>query len=281
MALRPDLVGATGQPVEHAWTHDDTMLYAVAVGAGQHDPLEDLAFTTENTEGAQPQVLPTFANIITQDARVDFGDYDPALLVHAEQAFRLHAPLPLAGRATVTPTVTEVLDKGRAALVTTEATAVDADTGAPLVTTVRRLYLGGVGGFGGPRGTSTPWEAPDRAPDHVLEARTSRGQALVYRLTGDRNPLHADPAFAARGGFPAPILHGMCTYGFTGRLLLHALCDGDARRFRAMDGRFTKPVYPGDALTVHVWREGFFRTLRGDDVVIDRGRVELDAVRTG
>ena len=100
---------------------------------------------------------------------------------------------------------------------------------------------------------------------------------MLYRLTGDRNPLHADPAFAARGGFPAPILHGMCTYGFTGRLLLHALCDGDAGRFRAMAGRFTKPVYPGDALTVQVWREGLFRTLRGSDVVIDRGVVELEA----
>ena len=276
MALRPGLVGATGDPVEFAWTHDDTMLYAVAVGAGQDDPLRELAFTTENTEGVAPQVLPTFANIITRGAHLDLGDYDPTRLVHAEQAFRLHAPLPPSGRATVTPRVTEVLDKGRAALVTTEATAVDTATAAPLTTTVQKLYLGGEGGFGGPRGTSEPWSVPDRAPDHVLECRTARGQALLYRLTGDRNPLHADPAFAARGGFPAPILHGMCTYGFTGRLL-HALCDGDARRFRAMDGRFTKPVYPGDALTVEVWREGFFRTLRRTDVVIDRGVVEREA----
>jgi acyl dehydratase len=277
MALRPDLVGATGDPVEFAWTHDDTMLYAVAVGAGQDDPLRELAFTTENTEGVVPQVLPVFANIITRGARIDFGDYDPALLVHAEQAFRLHAPLPLAGRATVTAQVTEVLDKGRAALVTTEATAVDTVSGAPLATTVQKLYLGGEGGFGGPRGASAPWAVPDRAPDHVLECRTAPGQAVLYRLTGDRNPLHTDPAFAARGGFPAPILHGMCTYGFTGRLLLQALCDGDAGRFRAMDGRFTMPVYPGDALTVEVWREGFFRTLRGADVVIDRGVVEVEA----
>jgi acyl dehydratase len=277
MALRPDLVGTRGDPVEFAWTHDDAMLYAVAVGAGGHDPLRELPFTTENTEGVAAQVLPTFANIITRTARLPFGEYDAALLVHAEQAFRLHAPLPTSGRARITPQVIEVLDKGRAALVTTEATAVDADTGAPLATTVQRLYLGGEGGFGGPRGASTPWSVPDRAPDHVLEVRTSRGQALLYRLTGDRNPLHSDPAFAARGGFPAPILHGMCTYGFTGRLLLQALCDGDAHRLRAMEGRFTKPVYPGDVLTVHVWREGHFRTLRGDDVVIDRGFVEVEA----
>jgi acyl dehydratase len=114
----------------------------------------------------------------------------------------------------------------------------------------------------------------------MLEAATLPGQALLYRLTGDRNPLHTDPAFAARGGFPAPILHGMCTYGFTGRLLLHALCDGDARRFSAMEGRFTMPVYPGDPLTVLVWRDGAtarFRTLRGDDIVIDRGLVEFES----
>jgi acyl dehydratase len=277
MALRPDLVGATGDPVEFAWTRDDTMLYAVAVGAGQDDPLQELAFTTENTEGVTPQVLPTFANIVTRGARLDFGDYDPTLLVHAEQAFRLHAPLPPAGKARVTPHVTEVLDKGGAALVTTEATAVDAATGAPLATTVQKLYLRGEGGFGGPRGASVPWAVPDRAPDHVLECRTACGQALLYRLTGDRNPLHSDPAFAARGGFRAPILHGMCTYGFTGRLLLRALCGGDASRFRGMEGRFTKPVYPGDPLTVQIWREGFFRTLRGSDVVIDRGVVELEA----
>ena len=280
MPLRLDAVGVTGEPVEFAWTHDDAMLYAVAVGAGQEDPARELAFTTENTEGVAPLVLPTFANILTRGARVDVGDYDRTRMVHAEQAFRLHAPLPPAGKVTVTPRVVEISDKGSAALVTTETTAVDAETGAPLATTVQKLYMRGEGGFGGPRGTSTPWEVPDRAPDDILEATTSRTQALLYRLTGDRNPLHADPAFAARGGFPAPILHGMCTYGFTGRLLLHTLCDGDPARFRAMEGRFTKPVYPGDPLTVLVWRDGAtarFRTLRGTDVVIDRGLVEIAA----
>jgi acyl dehydratase len=280
MPLRPDLVGTTGDPVDVSWTHDEAMLYAVAVGAGQLDPTDELAFTTENTEGVAPQVLPTFAAILTRGARIDIGDYDRTRMVHAEQAFRLHTPLPLAGSVTVTPRVVEVSDKGAAALVATETTAVDAATGIVLATSVQKLFLRGEGGFGGPRGASTPWEAPTRAPDHMLEAATLPGQALLYRLTGDRNPLHTDPAFAARGGFPAPILHGMCTYGFTGRLLLHALCDGDARRFSAMEGRFTMPVYPGDALTVLVWRDGAtarFRTLRGDDIVIDRGVVEFES----
>jgi acyl dehydratase len=280
MPLHPDLVGTTGDPVDVGWTHDDAMRYAVAVGAGQLDPTRELAFTTENTEGVAPQVLPTFANILTRGARIDIGDYDRTRMVHAEQAFRLHAPLPLTGSVTVTPRVVEVSDKGAAALVATESTAVDAATGTVLATSVQKLFLRGEGGFGGPRGESTPWEAPTRAPDHMLEAATLPGQALLYRLTGDRNPLHTDPAFAARGGFPAPILHGMCTYGFTGRLLLHALCDGDARRFSAMEGRFTMPVYPGDPLTVLVWRDGAtarFRTLRGDDIVIDRGIVEFES----
>ncbi len=280
MPLRPDLVGTAGDPVDVSWTHDDAMLYAVAVGAGQLDPTAELAFTTENTEGVAPQVLPTFAAILTRGARIDIGDYDRTRMVHAEQAFRLHAPLPLEGSVTVTPRVVEVSDKGAAALVATEATAVDAATGTVLATSMQTLFLRGEGGFGGPRGASTPWEAPTRAPDQMLEATTLPGQALLYRLTGDRNPLHTDPAFAARGGFPAPILHGMCTYGFTGRLLLHALCDGDARRFVAMEGRFTMPVYPGDPLTVLVWRDGAtarFRTLRGDDIVIDRGLVEFES----
>lgn len=279
MALHADLVGTTGEPVECSWTHDDAMLYAVAVGAGLPDPALELAFTTENTEGVPPQVLPTFANILTRGARIDIGDYDRTQMVHAEQAFRLHAPLPLAGSVTVAPRVVEVSDKGAAALVATETTAVDTATGAVLATSVQKIFIRGEGGFGGARGASTPWAAPTRAPDHMLECVTLRGQALLYRLTGDRNPLHTDPAFAARGGFPSPILHGMCTYGFTGRLLLHALCDGDARRFRAMEGRFTMPVYPGDPLTVLVWRDGAtarFRTLRGDDIVIDRGVVEFD-----
>lgn len=279
MPLHPDLVGTTGDPVEFSWTHDDAMLYAVAVGAGQADPTRELAFTTENTDGVTPQVLPTFANILTRAAHIDIGDYDRTQMVHAEQAFRLHAPLPLAGRVTVTPRVVEVSDKGAAAVVATETTAVDTASGAVLVTAVQKLFIRGEGGFGGDRGTSTPWALPNRAPDLMLECFTLRGQALLYRLTGDRNPLHADPAFAARAGFPSPILHGMCTYGFTGRLLLHALCDGDPARFRAMEGRFTMPVYPGDPLTVLIWRDGpaaRFRTLRGDDIVIDRGVVEFD-----
>ncbi len=278
MALAPDLVGTRSEPVSFAWERDDVMLYAIAVGAGGEDPTAELALTTENTADVRTQVLPTYANIITRGARVPLGDFDPAMLVHAEQWFRVHRPLPVAGRARVTAQVTDVLDKGSGALVRIESEAVDAETGAPLVTTAQTAFIRGEGGFGGSRGGSSASPVPDRDPDHVITYRTRPEQALLYRLTGDRNPLHSDPAFAARGGFDRPILHGMCTYGFTARALLATVCGGDTTRFSAMDARFTRPVVPGDELTVRVWDEGgaaFFRTTSGEHVVLDRGRLDL------
>ncbi|MBC3193240.1 MaoC family dehydratase N-terminal domain-containing protein [Pseudonocardia sp. C8] len=278
MALAPALEGTQCEPVNVAWARDDVLLYAVAVGAGGEDPTSELALTTENTEGVRTAVLPSFAEIITRHARVDLGDIDRARLVHAEQSFRLPGPLPVEGRARVTSTVTDVLDKGSGALVRIEAEAVDAETGAPLASTVRALFIGGEGGFGGPRGPSAAPSAPDRAPDHEVTYRTSPGQALLYRLTGDRNPLHSDPVFAAKGGFDRPVLHGMCTYGFTTRALVATVCDGDPAGLVAMDARFTKPVLPGQALTVSIWRDGSsvaFRTEADGVVVLDRGTAEL------
>jgi len=225
-------------------------------------------------------VLPTYANIVTRGARVPLGDFDPAMLVHAEQWFRVHRPLPVSGRARVTAQVTDVLDKGSGALVRTESEAVDADTGAPLATTAQTVFIRGEGGFGGARGESSASPVPERAPDHEITYRTRPEQALLYRLTGDRNPLHSDPAFASRGGFARPILHGMCTYGFTARALLATVCGGDTTRLSAMDARFTRPVLPGDELTVRIWDDGataFFRTTSGEDVVLDRGRLDLSS----
>ena len=140
-------------------------------------------------------------------------------------------------------------------------------------------FIRGEGGFGGDRGPSGRVEAPDRNPDHVVTYQTRPDQALLYRLSGDRNPLHSDPSFAALGGFDRPILHGLCSYGFTGRALLHALCGSDPGRFRSMRGRFSRPTYPGDTLTVSMWVEGStarFRTenQRGE-TVIDAGALEF------
>ena len=282
MALDHSLVGVASEPRVRSWDSKDALLYAVGVGAGLGDPLRELEFTAENCEGIEQQVLPTFAVLVAQ-ARTgrELGRFDRALLVHAEQAFELHRPLPVAGSARVTSTVTGMYDKGSGALVVTENVAVDASTGEPLVTSRSGAFIRGEGGFGGDRGSDPPWERPDRAPDHQVVQETRPEQALLYRLSGDRNPLHVDPKFAARGGFSQPILHGLCTYGVTGRALLHVLCDSDPARFKSMSGRFSRPVLPGESLTVSIWRQdgsdtALFQTTRPDGtVVIDRGRLQV------
>jgi acyl dehydratase len=282
MGLDHSLVGVPSEPQERSWDSKDALLYAVGVGAGLGDPLQELEFTTENCEGIEQKVLPTFAVLIAQ-ARTgrSLGDFDRAMLVHAEQAFELHRPLPVAGTVRTTSTVTGIYDKGSGALVVTENVAVDAASGEPLVTSRSSAFIRGEGGFGGERGTDQPWERPDREPDYRVVRETRPEQALIYRLSGDRNPLHVDPKFAARGGFSQPILHGLCTYGITGRALLYALCQSDPARFGSMSARFSRPVLPGETLTVSVWLPdgggtALFQTARPDGtVVIDRGRMQV------
>lgn len=283
MSLDHSLVGVPGEPQERSWTSTDALLYAVGVGAGLGDPLQELEFTTENSEGVTQQVLPTYAVLIAQ-ARVGrkLGDFDPALLVHAEQGFELHRPLPVQGTVRTVATVTGIYDKGSGGLVASENVAVDAATGDKLVTSRSSVFIRGEGGFGGDRGPSDGWHRPEREPDHRVLQPTRPEQALLYRLSGDRNPLHADPKFAARGGFSRPILHGLCTYGVTGRALLHAVCGSDPARFRSMSGRFSRPVLPGDTLVVSIWLPenggdtALFQTATEDgNVVIDHGRMQF------
>jgi acyl dehydratase len=284
MSLDHSLVGEPSEPQTRSWDSKDALLYAVGIGAGLGDPLTELEFTTENSEGIEQKVLPTYAVLIAQArATRSLGDFDRAMLVHAEQAFELHRALPVAGTVRTTATVTGIYDKGSGALVVTENVAADADTGEPLITSRSSTFIRGEGGFGGDRGPSDSWEKPGREPDHRVVYETRPEQALIYRLSGDRNPLHVDPKFAARGGFSQPILHGLCTYGVTGRALLHALCDSDPARFKSMSGRFSRPVLPGESLTVSIWRAdgsgtAVFQTTRQDGtVVIDRGRMQVRA----
>jgi acyl dehydratase len=302
MGLDHSQVGVPGEPQERSWDSTDALLYAVGVGAGLGDPLRELEFTTENSEGIEQRVLPTFGVLLAQTrGGRGLGDFDPAMLVHAEQYVELHQPIPVAGTVRTTSTVTGIYDKGSGALVVSENVAVDVASEEPLITARSGVFIRGEGGFGGPRGPGGPggpggsgradgadgvrgdqgWERPERAPDHRVVRETRPEQALIYRLSGDRNPLHADPKFAARGGFSQPILHGLCTYGVTGRALLSELCDGDPARFGSMYGRFSRPVLPGEPLTVSMWlagdgRSALFQTTRTDGtVVIDRGRIDL------
>jgi acyl dehydratase len=273
MPLNPDAVGTKGDPIEVSWTSKDCLLYAVGIGAGT----DELAFTTENTNGVAQLVFPTFPVVIgwgRGSAMGSIGTFNPALLVHGQQSVTMHAPLPVEGTATLQSEITAMYDKGKAAVVVSATTATLA--GSPLYTLTASVFIRGEGGWGGERGPSGPQNVPpERAPDHQVTYVTSPDQALVYRLSGDRNPLHSDPAFAAMGGFERPILHGLCTYGFTGRALLHTLCDGDPSRFAHVEGRFTSPVLPGEALTVSMWEvddgHAYFTTAVGDRLVIDQG----------
>jgi acyl dehydratase len=204
------------------------------------------------------------------------GTFDWAMLVHGEQGVTLHQPVPVAGTAVVSGKVAGMYDKGKAAVVMLESEAREPG-GDLLWTTTMSAFIRGEGGWGGDRGPSGPRNVPpDRAPDDVVSYTTRTDQALLYRLNGDRNPLHSDPTFAARAGFPAPILHGLCTYGFTGRALLHAVCGSDPARFKAIEGRFSHPVMPGDTLDVRIWvsgNEAIFQSVVGDNVVIDSGKL--------
>jgi acyl dehydratase len=279
MPINPDAVGAASEPREASWTSADCLLYAIGVGAGAVDPTRfELEFTTENSGGVRQKVLPTFPVVVPGGRNVfaKIGDFNRAMLVHGEQSVELHAPLPAQGTVTSVTTITGIYDKGSGATVITQTVTTDTSTGKPLFTTEMSSFIRGEGGWGGDRGPANKVEYPDRAPDHAVTYSTRPDQALLYRLSGDRNPLHSDPEFAAKGGFPKPILHGLCTFGFTGRALLHALCGSDPERFVSMAARFSKPVFPGEDLTILMWvlDEGsaVFRTLTTDNVVVDSGR---------
>jgi len=273
MPLNPDAVGSKGEPVEISWTSKDCLLYAVGIGAGTHE----LAFTTENTNGVEQLVFPTFPVVIgwgKGSAMGSIGTFNPALLVHGQQSVTLHRPVPVEGTATLQSEITAMYDKEKAAVVLTTTTAVL--DGEPLYTNTASVFIRGEGGWGGDRGPSGPRNVPpEREPDRRVTYETSPNQALTYRLSGDRNPLHSDPAFAAMGGFDRPILHGLCTYGFTGRALLHTFCGSDPSRFHHVEGRFTSPVMPGESLTINMWETGdgeaLFTTAVGDRLVIDQG----------
>ena len=278
MPIDPQAVGLEGDPARRKWNSKDCLLYALGVGAG----VDDLEYTTENTKDTPQRVLPTFA-VIIGGGGVPFnkiGTFNPALLVHGEQGIELFGEIPTEGEIESKGRCTAIWDKGSGAVVEMESTSVDVATGKPLLKTRMAAFLRGEGGFGGERGPSARTTPPERAPDHVVSFQTREDQPLIYRLSGDRNPLHSDPSFAKLGGFDRPIMHGLCTYGITGKALLQTLCGNDPARFKSIDARFSKPVMPGDKLEIAMWIDGnecVFQTRNQDDeVVIDQGKMRFE-----
>lgn len=256
MAIDPTAIGAVTEPQPYQWTDRDTMLYALGVGAGT----DDLAYTTDNSHDIPQQVLPTFAVICCPafGAVGKVGSFNWGMLLHGSQEIRLHAPLPASGALAVSSEVVDIQDKGEGknAIIVMRGRGTDPATGELIAETVSTAVIRGAGGFGGEPGQrpAAP-EFPDRAPDAQIAMPTRDDQALIYRLSGDRNPLHSDPWFAREmAGFDRPILHGLCTYGFAGRALLAELAGNDAAKLTAVRARFSAPVFPGETLTTSIWR---------------------------
>ncbi|MCV7283860.1 MaoC family dehydratase N-terminal domain-containing protein [Mycolicibacterium wolinskyi] len=251
-------LGAELEPIEFSWTSSDIQLYHLGLGAGA-DPMDqrELRYLVDDT----PQVLPTFGNVavsfhMTEPPKVQFPGIDIELskVLHASEAVTVPGPIPTSGTAKSVQRFTEIWDKGKAAVIVSESTVTD-PSGTVLWTTKRSIFARGEGGFGGERGPSTSVEMPDREPDIEIALPTLPQQALLYRLCGDRNPLHSDPAFAAAAGFDRPILHGLCTYGIGCKAIVDNLLDGDVSQVASYGARFAGVVFPGETLQANIWKE--------------------------
>ncbi len=263
MPIDPNIaIGSEVGVVDFEWTSSDVLLYHLAVGAGSRpgDNLsaDALRWTLDND---QLQVLPSFAVVApsfheTNPPGLDLPgcDINLAHVVHGAQEVHLDGPIPTSGSARLTTHITDVWDKGKAAVIWQEGVATD-PAGAELWRVRSSIFVKGEGGWGGDRGTSTAVAVPERAPDASTTYSVTPQQAMLYRLCGDRNPLHADPAFAEMAGFPAPILHGLATYGIVLREVTDLLLDGDASAVGGFAARFAGVVFPGETLTVNAWDE--------------------------
>ncbi|MFP6698774.1 MAG: MaoC/PaaZ C-terminal domain-containing protein [Alphaproteobacteria bacterium] len=251
--LSPNLVGHEFNPLTISWNSKDAMLYALGVGA---KPAEELDFVYE---GRGPLVLPTYAVIPAMRAMGNLRqvvNLKIQRLLHGEQGIELLRALPAKTEITLESRVSEVWDKGKSGVIGVAALARDAE--GPLFRSHSTLFYIGGGGFGGEPGPSTKGKnlPPDREPDLVVDHATQPEQGALYRLSGDRVALHIDPDFAQKAGYDKPFMHGLCTYGFVGRAILHGLCGGDPARFKSMTGRFADTVQFEDHIITKFWHDG-------------------------
>jgi acyl dehydratase len=284
MPIDPDKLLALKIPdVEHRYTEKDTILYALGVGFGM-DPLDEgqLAFVYEKNLRS----LPTFPLVLGYSAfwlrDLDTG-IDFQHVVHGEQSIVVHRLPAASGHVVGRNRIVDVVDKGagKGALVYSERVIVDVPSGEKIATLNQTVFCRADGGFGGPkRETPPPHAVPERVPDLVCDLPTRPETALIYRLSGDVNPLHAEPDFAAGAGFPRPILHGLATFGIAGHAILKSVCGYEPARLRAMAGRFSAPVFPGETIRTEMWQDGSIvsfraRVIERDIVAINNGRAEV------
>jgi acyl dehydratase len=269
--------------VEQSYGPKDCMLYALGIGLG-HDPLseDELAFVYEKNL----KVLPTFGTVVAHPGfwlRDLNTGIDWVKVVHGEHSMVMHEPLAPSGTVIGKTRVVDVIDKGpgKGAVVYSERTITDKATGKLLCTVRQTTFCRGDGGFGGPpRQQHLAHALPERAPDLTCDLTTRPEQALIYRLSADPNPLHADPAVAQAAGFPRPILHGLATFGIAGHALLKSVCGYDPARLKQIAGRFSAPVFPGETIRTEIWRDGAMvsfraRVVERDAVAINNGRAEV------
>ena len=269
--------------VRQTLTRRDTILYALGVGLGA-DPCDEnqLKFVYEENLVALPSMAIILGYAGAWHAESDIG-ITRSHVVHGEQGFTLHCPLPVEGSIVGLTEVTDVFDKGRdkGALIVTRCTVRDASSEEPICTLISTTFCRADGGFGGPPGPGKqPHAMPERAPDVSCDLPTLPQAALIYRLSGDYNPLHADPAYAKKAGFKMPILHGRCTFSVAAHALLKSCCEYDPARMKSMEGRFSSPVYPGETIRTEMWIDGvtvsFRSTVPARGVtVLNNGRAEI------
>lgn len=282
------VIGHEFEPFTFSYTERDVSLYALAVGAPANILDQDELQFVYELSSLGFKALPTFAvlyptrmidTILT--GRLGEIEFNPMMLVHGEQHLEIKQSVPTAGSITCRPRISKIYDKGSGMLVLTDAPCYD-ESGVEIALNQSSMFIRGLGGFGGERGPSSAAEAiPNRVPDAVQKEKTLEKQALLYRLCGDRNPLHADPQMAAIGNFERPILHGLCTFGFAGRAVLKHFCHNDPVRFKSIKVRFAKHVFPGETLVTEMWQEDsrvLFRTSTAErgEVVLSHASVELN-----
>jgi acyl dehydratase len=252
----PEVLSLKNEGQTFSWTDRETMLYALGVGMGA-DPMDEneLPFVYERNLKA----MPTLASVVAWGAGPGMMNINFLMVVDGERRITFHKPMPAGANITADSRVLGAYDKGKdkGAVIVNETVLKDAATGEPIATLESSIFARGDGGFGGPsEGQPEPHAVPIRAPDMSVDIATRPDQALLYRLSGDRNPLHSDPEFAKRAGFPRPILHGMCTYGISCRAVLQTYAEYDPTRFKYHAARFSSPVFPGETVTVDMWKDG-------------------------